>query len=31
MLAERAGVPVQPVLGGGTAWGRDALRGATRA
>lgn len=25
MLAERAGVPVQPVLVAGTAWGRDAL------
>ena len=25
MVAERAGVPVQPVLAAGTAWGRDAL------
>lgn len=25
LVAERAGVPVQPVLAAGTAWGRDAL------
>ena len=25
MVAERAGVPVQPVLAAGTAWGRDAM------
>ena len=25
MIAERAGVPVQPILAAGTAWGRDAL------
>jgi uncharacterized membrane protein YbhN (UPF0104 family) len=25
MVAERAGVPVQPVLAAGTSWGRDAL------
>lgn len=25
LLAERAGVPVQPVLAAGTAWGKDAL------